>query len=443
MRDAVGRLRRLATWARSRPTGPGRGGVPPAPPLQRRDARSPSDGAQYSVLCQARTAACSTTSSPTGSATTASSRSPTRPTTRRTSRGSSSHARELRRRRVHDRAARLRDARGPGPGARATSSRSSPTASCRSASAPRALTVAGAPDVLVCGTGYTGEDGVELLLAPGHAPAVWDALIEARRDARRPRRARHAAPRGLLPPLRQRPVRGPRPDRGRPRLVLQGGHGLHRRRGDRAPRASTAPPRRSSRSPSPARASPARATRSTGGGEVTSRHAVSPCLDDRHRHGLRARPRRPSPGTPFEIDVRGKPRPAEVRDEAPLHARRTDRGRGQLSRRPQVPRRARLGAHRRRHRRRSGITWYAQDQLGEVVFFDPPEVGTTVTQGPALRRGRVGQGRLRRDRAAVAARSSRSTRRSGDAPEQINEDPYGEGWLVKVRLSRPVARRTT
>src|SRR3954451_4633771 len=41
------------------------------------------------------------------------------------------------------------------------------------------LTVAGAPDVLVCGTGYTGEDGVELLTKPEHAPAVWDALVEA------------------------------------------------------------------------------------------------------------------------------------------------------------------------------------------------------------------------------------------------------------------------
>jgi aminomethyltransferase len=41
------------------------------------------------------------------------------------------------------------------------------------------LNIAGAPGVLVCGTGYTGEDGVELLIAPGHAPAIWDALLEA------------------------------------------------------------------------------------------------------------------------------------------------------------------------------------------------------------------------------------------------------------------------
>ena len=46
------------------------------------------------------------------------------------------------------------------------------------------LTVAGAPDVLVCGTGYTGEDGVELLVAPEHAVKVWDAVVDGRR--RRP-----------------------------------------------------------------------------------------------------------------------------------------------------------------------------------------------------------------------------------------------------------------
>ena len=43
----------------------------------------------------------------------------------------------------------------------------------------RTMSVAGAPDVLVCGTGYTGEDGVELLIAPEHAGAVWDAVVES------------------------------------------------------------------------------------------------------------------------------------------------------------------------------------------------------------------------------------------------------------------------
>ena len=47
------------------------------------------------------------------------------------------------------------------------------------------MAIAGAPGVLVCGTGYTGEDGVELLIAPGHAPAIWDALLAGRRRRRR------------------------------------------------------------------------------------------------------------------------------------------------------------------------------------------------------------------------------------------------------------------
>ena len=79
-----------------------------------------------------------------------------------------------------------------------------------------------------------------------------------------------------------------------------------------------------------------------------------------------------------------------------------------------------------------GITWYAQDQLGEVVFFDPPEVGTTLDQGPAVRRGRVGQGRLGRRRAALRRDRRGQRGASSDTPETINEDPYGAGWLVKM-----------
>ena len=48
-----------------------------------------------------------------------------------------------------------------------------------------------------------------------------------------------------------------------------------------------------------------------------------------------------------------------------------------------------------------GITWYAQDALGEVVFFDPPEVGSLGLQGRRLRRGRVGEGGVGRVRAAL------------------------------------------
>ena len=85
-----------------------------------------------------------------------------------------------------------------------------------------------------------------------------------------------------------------------------------------------------------------------------------------------------------------------------------------------------------------GITWYAQEQLGEVVFFDPPEVGATITKDEPYAEVESVKAVSDVDRAAVAARSSRSTRRSSDAPEQINEDPYGEGWMVKIRLSNVV-----
>ena len=71
-----------------------------------------------------------------------------------------------------------------------------------------------------------------------------------------------------------------------------------------------------------------------------------------------------------------------------------------------------------------GITWYAQDALGEVVFFDPPEVARR-RQGLRLRGGRVGEGRLRRDRAALG-RGVEVNEALDDSPEAINEDPYGE-----------------
>ncbi|MFI5028045.1 MAG: glycine cleavage system protein GcvH [Solirubrobacterales bacterium] len=83
-----------------------------------------------------------------------------------------------------------------------------------------------------------------------------------------------------------------------------------------------------------------------------------------------------------------------------------------------------------------GITWYAQDSLGEVVFYDPPEVGATVDKDSSYA-----------EVESVKAVSDVIAPMSGevvevnealtDAPERINEDPYGEGWLVRVRLSAP------
>jgi glycine cleavage system H protein len=83
-----------------------------------------------------------------------------------------------------------------------------------------------------------------------------------------------------------------------------------------------------------------------------------------------------------------------------------------------------------------GITWYAQDQLGEVVFFDPPEVGSTVTKDSPY--AEVESVKAVSDVIApVSGEIVEVNEALKDAPEQINEDSYGEGWLVKVKLSDP------
>jgi glycine cleavage system H protein len=86
-----------------------------------------------------------------------------------------------------------------------------------------------------------------------------------------------------------------------------------------------------------------------------------------------------------------------------------------------------------------GITWYAQDQLGEVVFFDPPEVGSDVTQNQPYTE--VESVKAVSDVFAPLSGEIVAVNEAlGEKPETINEDPYGEGWLVKVKLSDPSER---
>ena len=81
-----------------------------------------------------------------------------------------------------------------------------------------------------------------------------------------------------------------------------------------------------------------------------------------------------------------------------------------------------------------GITWYAQDQLGEVVFFDPPEVGATIAKDAAY--AEVESVKAVSDVIAPLSGEITAVNEAlGDTPEHINDDPYGEGWLVKVKLS--------
>ncbi len=179
------------------------------------------------------------------------------------------------------------------------------------------LQLAGVPGVLVCGTGYTGEDGVELLIAPGHAVDIWDALLEAgatpaglgSRDTLRLEVCFHLYGNDLMEErgpieaglgwcckedtgfIGSDSVRAVREDGPREKLV---------------PFAMTGPG--IARQGNPV----------VGGGEVTS-GTMSPCLGI--GIGMAYVPAgNAEPGTPIEIDVRGKPRQAEVRDK-PLYSK--------------------------------------------------------------------------------------------------------------------------
>ena len=83
-----------------------------------------------------------------------------------------------------------------------------------------------------------------------------------------------------------------------------------------------------------------------------------------------------------------------------------------------------------------GITWYAQDALGEVVFYDPPEVGSSVTKDQSY--AEVESVKAVSD--VIAPMSGEVTAVNeaiSETPELVNEDPYTSGWLVKVTLSNP------
>jgi glycine cleavage system H protein len=83
-----------------------------------------------------------------------------------------------------------------------------------------------------------------------------------------------------------------------------------------------------------------------------------------------------------------------------------------------------------------GITWYAQDSLGELVHYEPPDVGATIAKGEPY-------GELESVKAVSDLISPLSgevlaiNERVVDQPETVNADPYGEGWLVRIRLADP------
>ena len=83
-----------------------------------------------------------------------------------------------------------------------------------------------------------------------------------------------------------------------------------------------------------------------------------------------------------------------------------------------------------------GITWYGQDALGELVHYEPPDVGASLTKDGAY--GEVESVKAVSDVIApLSGEVIEVNQKAVDAPETVNEDPYGAGWLIRIRLSDP------
>ena len=87
-----------------------------------------------------------------------------------------------------------------------------------------------------------------------------------------------------------------------------------------------------------------------------------------------------------------------------------------------------------------GITWFAQDSLGELVHFEAPEVGATVAKDASY--GEVESVKAVSDVVSpLSGEVLEVNAKAVDEPEVVNDDPYGEGWLVRIRMSDPAELR--
>jgi glycine cleavage system H protein len=88
-----------------------------------------------------------------------------------------------------------------------------------------------------------------------------------------------------------------------------------------------------------------------------------------------------------------------------------------------------------------GITWYAQDALGELVHYEAPDVGATVTKDASY--GEVESVKAVSDVVSpLSGEVLEVNQKVVDAPETVNEDPYGAGWLIRIRLTSPEERNS-
>lgn len=83
-----------------------------------------------------------------------------------------------------------------------------------------------------------------------------------------------------------------------------------------------------------------------------------------------------------------------------------------------------------------GITWFAQDALGELVHYEPPNEGDTISRDAAY--GEVESVKAVSDVVApLSGKVLEVNAKVVDEPETVNEDPYGDGWLIRIRLGDP------
>jgi len=83
-----------------------------------------------------------------------------------------------------------------------------------------------------------------------------------------------------------------------------------------------------------------------------------------------------------------------------------------------------------------GVTWYAQDALGELVHYEAPDVGATIEKGSSY--GEVESVKAVSDLISpLSGEVLEVNQKAVDAPETINEDPYGDGWLIRIRVTNP------
>ncbi len=86
-----------------------------------------------------------------------------------------------------------------------------------------------------------------------------------------------------------------------------------------------------------------------------------------------------------------------------------------------------------------GVTWYAQDALGELVHFEPPDAGATIAKDSSY--GEVESVKAVSDLISpLSGEVLEVNQKVVDAPETVNDDPYGDGWLIRIRITNPEER---